>query len=698
MKGKKILAGILSAVMALGTMAVPAFAEETTMTYAEFLKKVADNDYNYDGNNVKVTIKTNCGCKNDQHTVETCPNNYAAATAETPDRIDKDKRAQYYLFNGVEKNVTIKNVQFVADITEGAGLCANTGYAGKLDAGSKFFVELQFLNYGSLTIDGCSFDNICLAPYHKGGESKSDAYTDTIKNSKFNNVYNTYGIATVSGGTIVVEKNEFKNCSGGIWVWNGNVGGITIDGNKFETMGTNGASDKQHTRGLIQLAAEVPATTDVIVKNNTSDGSTPIFWQLSGVKSVCMQNNNFGTASTYTSNTKEDKYLTINPVNIGETAYPTLQNAVNNAAEGAEIVLNSDVEMDKLEIAEGKSVTIDLNGKTLKFILAASGTDYNLVNNGTLTIKDSSEGKTGTVTHKNPNVTGYYLVENNGTMTIDGGNFVYNTGDNTTKWHGSAMICNVGTATKTATMTINNGYFKQDWFIAVKNDDYAELTIHGGTFETKASKVRTVGDKTEEGTIDAVQNWSTATINGGTFNGPIGGWVYEDNFNSTTTITDGTFNCPVKSNVYYTYTGNNRATVSISGGIFKYDVDEYAVAGKGVTKQDGVYKVLDKVTAESTKTEISESAQHSISQSFGTGEDGAKTKTDAFSLTPDNGVKVVRASYTFTWKADEKQNTKTYNADFELGNLEVSNVTFGVHLYNIPSDVTVSGPTVSVLK
>lgn len=160
----------------------------------------------------------------------------------------------------------------------------------------------------------------------------------------------------------------------------------------------------------------------------------------------------------------------------------SLNNAIasSSSSNPANIKLASNI-TGSISVASGKYVTIDLNGHSI------TGSDNKpvITNNGNLTIKG-----TGTVT-KSSNVN-TYVVDNSGTLTIDGGTFT-----NTSK--SSSLIRNNGT------MTINDGTFTNNW-IAIKNDDYGTININGGTITSKVDGAT------------AFQNWGTATISGGTFN------------------------------------------------------------------------------------------------------------------------------------------------------------------------------------
>ncbi|MDO4290250.1 MAG: hypothetical protein Q4C41_03355 [Eggerthellaceae bacterium] len=216
------------------------------------------------------------------------------------------------------------------------------------------------------------------------------------------------------------------------------------------------------------------------------------------------------------------------------TAAEALQNALN---EGGTVTLTQNVEGD-FTIGENVEVTLDLAGYKITNV---SG--HTIINNGELTIVDSSGTKTGTVdnvTHasgalvnkgtcivesgnftrsqeagSSPSDSGsnsWYVIDNNGgTLTFNGGK-VYSTG----KF--SSLIRNLN-----ATLAINGGEFTNG-FIALKNDENGKLYMNGGTVTSDNQ---------------AIQNWSEASVKNAVLNGSAVCWSYGD-APSTLTIGDGT--------------------------------------------------------------------------------------------------------------------------------------------------------------
>ena len=193
------------------------------------------------------------------------------------------------------------------------------------------------------------------------------------------------------------------------------------------------------------------------------------------------------------------------------------------------IALGADLEMN-LTIEKEQTLTLDLNGYTLTNV-----SDHTILNYGTLTVEDSSAEATGVVdnvTHakaaihndvgakavlnggtfmrskengQNSTSSGgnsFYAIRNYGTMTINDGVTVSQNG------HYSSLLENgwysgAENSTKAASVLVINGGHFMGGLNTIKNDDWGNLTIKGGTFENVSQAV--------------VLNWNVAAIEGGTF-------------------------------------------------------------------------------------------------------------------------------------------------------------------------------------
>ena len=272
-----------------------------------------------------------------------------------------------------------------------------------------------------------------------------------------------------------------------------------------------------------------------------------------------------------------------------------LQNAVR---AGGEVTLGDDITAS-ITVPEGKTVTLNLNGKTLT---NKEGNDtITVALGGTLTIEGT--GTVDNVSH------GRAAVYNNGTVTINGGTFTRSreagTADpdsaNSNSWY---TICNHGVMTVNAGVTVENkGTFSSVFengyqsyigstgersnYVEGTNNAAPKLTINGGTFEGGKITIKNDDGATLEinnGTFTntwnrVVFNANEATINGGTFNTTEEGAMAVDTIGGSgvnkglLTIAGGTFNGKV--------TKDAGSTVTVSGGTFKKGVDEsYIVDGK----------------------------------------------------------------------------------------------------------------------
>lgn len=202
---------------------------------------------------------------------------------------------------------------------------------------------------------------------------------------------------------------------------------------------------------------------------------------------------------------KEGHYV----AQIGSKKYETLADAIRLAAKGKTIQLLTDT-TENITIDANKKITLDLNGHTLN---GGTGTaNAAILNKGTVTITDTSAGKTGTIKRDDQGIEGetsYYVIKNIGTMVIDQANVVNNSGykkaNSSGSMVGTSLICN-GDDDPQASLTINGGTFKQLNFLVVKNGTNGTLTVNGGTLTSNHS---------------AVQNWNKAQILGGSLAGQI---------------------------------------------------------------------------------------------------------------------------------------------------------------------------------
>ncbi len=288
--------------------------------------------------------------------------------------------------------------------------------------------------------------------------------------------------------------------------------------------------------------------------------------------------------------------------------YATLSDALTNAGTTeSTIVLKNDVTGD-FTIAEDQNITLDLNGYTI-----TNTSNHTITNNGKLTIKDSSEEKTGTIDNVSH---GKATVWNNGTTTLEGGNFIrsqeagidadHNGGNSyyTLLNHGTMIVKdgvyvenngkysslfengwqngNDNDSGKNSVLTIEGGTFSGG-LNTIKNDDYGELTINDGEFANVSQAV--------------FLNWNVAEVNGGTFavennaqSVILNGYLNGNNGSRTLTIHNGTFTAN-ESGAFIKTMGGSKTTgeIEINGGNITGDIVLNDVTdGATVTVADGV--------------------------------------------------------------------------------------------------------------
>lgn len=184
-----------------------------------------------------------------------------------------------------------------------------------------------------------------------------------------------------------------------------------------------------------------------------------------------------------------------------------------------DLTLDADVN-EEIVIPEGKTVTLNLGGKT---ITAPSG-KVAITNNGILTI----EGNGNVIAN------GGYAVLNHGSkLTINGGTYSKTDPSKTQSLISNGWYTNSeNTSGAYSEMIINDGSFDGGSFTAIKNDAYGKMTINGGTITSTHSSA---------GVQEAGKS---LTINGGTFDAVVYvmNWASVENDEKTTEINGGTFN------------------------------------------------------------------------------------------------------------------------------------------------------------
>ena len=411
-------------------------------------------------------------------------------------------------------------------------------------------------NWGTLTIvSGTYTGGLNVVKSEEGSTLTINGGTFTLEyaTNGYTGVVFAYGDTTISGGEFIQSLTTTGRWNHPTVILTGVVEGYTaitrVTGGHF----VNKMSGESIFRGVGKATSDNFEVSGGTFNKSISDG-----YCADGFIPTKNADGTYGV--------KAGKYV----AKVGSTGYETLADAIKAAKSGKTITLQANV-TENVTISAKKNLTLDLNGYTLN-----GGTVKGkaaLTNYGTITIKDTSAAKTGTIKRDDNGTAGYYVIDNQGTMTIAGGHIYNKTGPMPS---GSSLIRNAG-VDKAATLKITGGDIKHDGFIAVKNDDRGILNISGGT-------ITTTGD-TETHTASAVQNWATATITGGTINGTVWTSVWSNELPaSVTTIKNATVTGKIVVKPY----SNDlsvKPTLKIEGG--EYKVSGWDVQGNGVVAISG---------------------------------------------------------------------------------------------------------------
>ena len=341
-----------------------------------------------------------------------------------------------------------------------------------------------------------------------------------------------------------------------------------------------------------------------------------------------------GNVSITINGTLEEKE-TINLVDTAES----LQEIINNTqvGESANIALGGDIDLGDLfggilstraaatlpiVIAEGKTLTLDLNGfKITTPFVEGSDTNhaYAFENHGTLTIQDSNGNgqiiargifNYGTMTLKSGTINACDGNGGYGVRNYEGAEFIMNGGSIVTSYEdgdtpGNGYDASPVRVDEGATATINGGAINNVSNFTVAIDNYGETTINGGTFTTIHTTIANSATMTINGgsfTCNGLEGvtahafWAaagTATINGGTFDG-------KDNYNgfnicaskgAVVNINGGKF-LPVHSGSLY-----GEGTIIVKGGTFFDQIAESRIDSDYKLVESGENWVVEKKPA-----------------------------------------------------------------------------------------------------
>lgn len=299
-----------------------------------------------------------------------------------------------------------------------------------------------------------------------------------------------------------------------------------------------------------------------------------------------------------------------NVAKIGDVEYASLADAIAAVTDGTETTITMianeaiDVAGSGITIAAGQNIVLDLNGYEVAGVCSTGTGSALITNNGTLTIKDSSDPSTGKMTYGatpawiyegGDNYSGSYasnLITNSGTLTIESGEFYNNA-------NGSA--CYVVDNHTGGDVTINDGTLTAAGNSAVRmfcNSTAKEnnVTVNGGTLTATyyAISMQNANTNANKGSLSITGGEFEATAE--EWNCSVACWSASDNFDIA--ITGGKFNdnVVIAEGVKATITDGQFKYVSFTDtedGIV-YNLSDFVAEGFELVENESGYYGIEK--------------------------------------------------------------------------------------------------------
>lgn len=292
-------------------------------------------------------------------------------------------------------------------------------------------------NYGTLTITSGTYNGgLNVVKSEEGSKLTITGGTFTLDyaTNGYTGVIFAYGDTTISGGEFIQSLTTTGRWNHPTVILTGVVEGYTaitrVTGGHF----VNKMSGESIFRGVGKGTSD-----NFKVSGGTFNKSIPESYCADGFIPTKNADGTYGV--------KEGQYV----AQIGSKKYETLADAIRLAAEGGTITLLADVEQNT-QLAINKSITLDLNGKTIRntvdiwgdkanaILSITNGAKVTITGNGTIDAKENDcytiNVVKGDLTIENGTFYGNVSVVQvqEGTLSVKGGTF-----DLHQKWEGSSM-------------------------------------------------------------------------------------------------------------------------------------------------------------------------------------------------------------------------------------------------------------------
>ena len=352
----------------------------------------------------------------------------------------------------------------------------------------------------SLVFDGVEMTTNARSGIETNGNNTND--TVTLRNSTLN-VPNGFGIYFPSSGTLTIDNSVINAKTMGVQVCSGslNISGagtaITVSGDGIDKTINDGAIEdgaaisivnRAGYKGLSNIEVKggtftAKGTNAAVKAYNWKDLTESGFTQNDKVsvsggtfssavdESLCADGYIPTKNADGTYGVKEGKFV----AEVGSKKYETLADAIRLATKGQTVRLLADVEQNT-QLTIGKSITLDLNGKTIRNTVDIWGDKANAILSITNGAKVTITGN-GTIDAKENDCYAINMVK--GDLTIENGTF-----------YGNVSVVQV----QEGTLSVKGGTFDlhQKWEGSSKYlincidkayvDGSANVAISGGTF------------------------------------------------------------------------------------------------------------------------------------------------------------------------------------------------------------------------
>lgn len=316
-------------------------------------------------------------------------------------------------------------------------------------------------NWGTLTItSGTYTGGLNVVKSEEGSVLNISGGTFTLEyaTNGYTGVIFAYGDTTISGGEFIQNLTTT-----GKWDHPQVIATGVVEGHTAITRVTGGSFTNKKSGEYIFRGVGKATSDNFEVSGGTFNKSIPDGYCADGFIPTKNTDGTYGV--------KEGQYV----AKVGSTKYETLADAIRLAAKGKTITLLADVEQNT-QLAIDKSITLDLNGKTIKntediwgdtanaILSITSGAKVTITGNGTIDAKENDcytiNVVKGDLTIENGTFYGNVSVVQveEGTLSVKGGAF-----DLHQKWEGSS---------KYLFNCIDKAYV----------DGSANVAISGGTF------------------------------------------------------------------------------------------------------------------------------------------------------------------------------------------------------------------------